>query len=419
MFFCLMTAYFIIKPLRDEMGIAGGVRNLPHLYLFTLGSMLLLAPLFGWATRGRKREDFLPLVYRFFGVHLLGFFLALRFLPESDPWLGRVFYVWTAVFNLFCLSLFWGFMADGLGFRRGRRVIGVVAVGGTSGAILGSVITDLLVGSLGRIPLLLVSLVFLELTVQCVRPLSKRFYRLREGDEPTPQPSIVPSRPSIVAGIQLVLKSPYLQAICAFLVLYSLSSTFLYLAQANIVAAAENGRIARAQLLARIEVWVQTTTLITQLTLTGRVLKRVGSGPVLAALPIVTGLGFVALGLWPGLLVLVVVQVMRRTLNYALTKPARESLYTPLRPDAQYQAKSFIDTFVYRGGDAMGATSYDVLTGLGLGISGIAFAAVPLCMVWALVAVHLGRRQRAMADGRMNTDPAAPPTVDAIVRSSP
>jgi len=404
MFFCLMTAYFILKPVRDEMGIAGGVRNLPNLYLVTLGVMLVAAPLFGWVTRGRRREQFLPLVYRFFALNLLAFFLALRLLPDADPWLGRVFYVWVSVFNLFSLSLFWGLLADGLGFRHGRRVFGVVAVGGTAGAVLGAGLTDLLVGVIGRLPLLLVSLAFLEAAVQLVGPVSRRCDRLRAVHEPDRAP-IAPDRPSPLSGIMLVARSPYLIAICAFLVLYSLGSTFLYFAQAHIVATAAEARAERTQLLARIEIFVQTATLITQLTLTGRALRRLGTGPVLATLPVLTGLGFVALGLWPGLVVLVGVQVLRRTLNYALVKPARESLYTPLAPAAQYRAKSFIDTFVYRGGDALGAGAFDLLGALGLGLSGIAFAAVPLCVIWGGVAWHLGRRQAALARGE-DRDPA-------------
>lgn len=424
MFFCLMTSYFILKPVRDEMGIAGGVENLPHLYLFTLGSMLALAPAFGWLSRGRDRETFLPIVYRFFAVNLIGFFLALRFAPACEPWLGRVFYVWVSVFDLLSLSLFWGFMADGLGFRRGRRLFGVVAVGGTAGAVVGASLTDLLVAHLGRLPLLLVSLAFLEAAVRLIRPLSRALVRLA-GPVPRP-PAAAPGSPreSVFRGITLVARSPYLQAICAFLVLYSLSSTFLYLAQANIVAAAAEGRVDRTRLLARIEIWVQSATLVTQLVVTGRALRSLGAGPLLATLPVATALGFAALGLWPGFTILVVVQVLRRTLNYALVKPARESLYTPLTNASQYRAKSFIDTFVYRGGDALGAGAYDTLTGVGLGLSGIAFTAAPACVIWLLVALYLGRRQRELATGLASRDPAvapagAPPPVPAGPGRSP
>lgn len=428
MVFCLMAAYFILKPLRDEMGIAGGVRNLPYLYLVTLAVMLVATPLFGWASRGRRREDFLPRVYRFFGLNLLVFFALLSLAPAWDLWLGRVFYVWVSVFNLFSLSIFWGFLADGLGYARSRRLFGIIAIGATAGAILGASLTELLVGGLGRLPLLLVSAAGLELAVQLIGVLSRRFERLESAaPEPTaaaaaatvrPLPGAQP-RESVLAGIALVARSPYLLAICAFLLLYSLSSTFLYLAQAGIVAAAEDGRIARAQLLARIEIWVQSATLATQLLITGRVLRRFGSGRVLAVLPLVTAAGFVALGLNPVLVVLVLVQVLRRVTNYALVKPARESLFTVLTATAQYRAKSFIDTFVYRGGDALGAAVYGGLTALGVALSGIAAVAVPLCLIWTLVAVDLGRRQQRLTGAtNLLPDRRDPASRAAVFRAS-
>jgi ATP:ADP antiporter, AAA family len=408
MFFCLMTAYFILRPLRDEMGIAGGVANLPYLYLVTLGVMLAAAPLFAWLSRGRRREEFLPPFYRFFGLNLLVFFGLLHTWPAADLWLGRVFYVWVSVFNLFSLSVFWGFLADGLGLLPGRRIFGLVAIGGTVGAVLGAGLTDLLVNVLGRLPLLLLSVAFLELAVRQIAPLSRRFHLLADAGDQTPPPAAAPSRTtgalgpsraSLLEGVALVLRSPYLRAICLFLLLYSLSSTFLYLAQAGIVAAAADGRAARAQLLARIEVWVQSSTLLIQLLLTGRALRRFGSGRVLAVLPLVTAAGFLALGLHPVLIVLVVVQVLRRMTNYALVKPARESLFADLQPAAQYRAKSFIDTFVYRGGDALGAGVYSLLTVLGLGLAGISLAALPLCLAWTVIALRLGRSQARRSGG--------------------
>ncbi len=429
LFFCLMAAYFILKPLRDEMGIAGGVRNLPYLYLFTLGTMLVAAPLFGWLSRGRDRERFLPPFYRFFAANLLAFFALLHLWPAADLWLGRVFYVWVSVFNLFSLSVFWGFLADGLGFQRGRRFFGIVAIGGTAGAVLRAGLTDLLAGLLGRLPLLLVSAAFLELSVRWIGPLSRRFRQLTDpvaGDASsegraaaaaTARAAAAGPRESLLAGVALVLRSPYLQAICAFLLLYSLSSTFLYLAQAGIVAAAADDRAARAQLLARIEIWVQSATLLMQLLITGRAMRRFGSGRVLAVLPLVTAAGFVVLGLHPAWTALVVVQMLRRVTNYALVKPARESLFTSLHPAAQYRAKSFIDTFVYRGGDALGAGIYEALVVAGLSLSGISLAAVPLCLLWTLVAVRLGRRQAAGAgSGDIAFKPAAPRPIFAAER---
>ncbi len=392
LFFVLMTGYAILKPLRDEMGIAAGVDSLPHLYLATLATMVAAAPLFGWLARRRRREVFLPVTYQFFAANLLLFYGLLRWWPTAETVVGRMFYVWVSVFNLFALSLFWGFMADGFGLTRSRRTFGVLAVGGTAGAVLGSTITAALVQLVGRLPLLLVSVVCLETAVVLVRILHRRFVALDATDA-------APSEPPghALDGIRLTFTSPYLIAVSAFLILYSLTSTLVYLEQAHIVAAAEHGRAARAALLARIEVWVQGVTLATQLLGTSRVLRWLGTGLTLALLPMVTGLGFLALGLRPTLTMLIAFQVVRRATNYALVKPARETLFAPLARVAKYRAKTFIDTFVYRGGDALGAALFDRLAARGLGPGGVAVVAAALTVAWAAVAVHLGRRQAALA----------------------
>jgi AAA family ATP:ADP antiporter len=192
------------------------------------------------------------------------------------------------------------------------------------------------------------------------------------------------------------------------LFLYSLSSTFVYFEQANIIDAALSDRAARAALFARIDAWVNGLTLVTQLLWTGRIIKRLGVALVLAMLPLVSAIGFVVLAGAPILPVLVVFQIVRRATNYALVKPARETLFTVVSRDARYKAKNFIDTFVYRGGDALGAWGFSLLQRLGLGLSQLALAAVPLALVWAVVGFFLGRRQRRAAAGESTTS-AEPP----------
>lgn len=394
LFFFLMAAYFILKPLRDEMGIAGGIDRLPHLYLFTLAAMLAIAPLFGWLSRRRRRDVFLPATYHVFAANLLIFFLWLGWRPASEPVAGRVFYVWVSVFNLFTLSLFWGFMADGFGLARSRRAFGVVAVGGTVGALSGSSLTGWLVGVTGRLPLLLVSAACLEVAVVLVLVLSRRFAALAATAA-----AAAPDRPrgDILAGIKLTFTSPYLLAIGAFLLLYSLTSTFVYFEQAALVAAAEQSRVGRAALLAGIERWVQGVTLVLQLFGASRILTRLGLGLTLALLPVLTGLGFLALAAAPGLAVLIGFQVARRAANYALVKPAREALYAPLGADEKYRAKTFVDTFVYRGGDATGAAFFGRLQAAGAGPAAAALVGTGLTVVWTAVALFLGRRQQRLA----------------------
>lgn len=412
-FFCLLGGYYVIRPLRDEMGIAAGVRNLPYLFLVTLAAMLLVAPLFGALVRRYRREVFVPLAHRFFGANLVLFFLAFVLLPASaDIDLGRAFYVWTAVFNLFSVSLFWAFMADVFGYARSKRLFGLIAVGGTAGALLGSSLTAALVGSLGRVPLLLLAAVLLELGVRCMQRLG------RPGAVPPaaePDGTLEPVARDdderdggILAGIRLAATDPYLLAVTAYLFLYSLSSTFIYFEQANIVDAALSDRVARAALFARIDTWVNGLTLVTQLMWTGRIIKRLGVALTLALLPMLTAAGLVALGFVPTLPVLVVFQIVRRATNYAVVKPARETLFTIISRDAKYKAKNFIDTFVYRGGDALGAWSFSLLQRVGVSLAAIAFIAVPTALVWTAVGLYLGRRQTRLA-AVVARGPLAPP----------
>jgi AAA family ATP:ADP antiporter len=405
LFWLLMTAYYILRPIREEMGLAGGVDNLPRLFLVTLGAMVLVAPLLGWLVRRHRREVFIPVAMRFFAANLVLFYFALRFAgPELMILTGRVFYVWLSVFNLCVLSLFWAFMADGFGYERSRRLFGIVAIGGTVGAVLGSGLTTFLVDVIGRHNLILVSLVLLEGAVRCVGALSRRF--VADGFAPTAPATPEPDG-GVLAGVTRTVRSPYLLGISAYIFFYSLTATFLYFEQARIIADNVVGRDARAAMFGTIDLWANVLTLAGQLLLTGRLLRRLGSGPVLALLPVAVAAGFAALGAWPTLTVLVVFQVVRRAGNYALAKPARETLFTVVDREERYKAKNFIDTFVYRGGDALGAGIFARI--LATGVASVAWIAVPVAAAWAVVAVLLGRRQRSLAARAAPPEGAAAP----------
>jgi len=387
LFYLLMSGYYILRPIRDEMGIAGGEDLLHTLFLVTLAVTAAAAPAVGWLVRRYRREVFLPLALRFFAINLVLFFLALKLADgRLLTWSGRVFYVWLSVFNLAVLSLFWSFMADGLGYRRSRRLFGMIAVAGTVGAISGAGLTTSLASLVGRPNLLLVAIVFIEAAARCVGPLSRRFEAI-EGNGGTTRPR---EDTGVLAGITRTVRSPYLLAISGYIFLYTLMVTFLYFEQARIVAENVVGREARTALLGSIDLWANILTLAAQLLLTGRLMSRLGSGPLLVLLPVVFGVGFLVLGWNSSLMVLMVFQAVRRAANYALAKPARETLFTVVPREDRYKAKNFIDTFVYRGGDAVGSLATAA-------VASIAWLALPLAGIWAALAVHLGRRQRIRA----------------------
>ena len=406
--FLLLAAYFVIRPVRDEMGIAGGVRNLPWLFLGTLLGMLLVHPLFSALVGRLPRSRFVPLSYGFFVVNLLVFWvLFLTLTAASGIWTGRVFFIWTSVFNLFVVSIFWSVMADLFRPEQAKRLFGFVAVGGTIGAAVGSGSTAFLASRVTPTNLLLLSAALLGLAMLAAHNLM-RSSALAEARREVPiadAGAAVGGR--ILDGVRAAFSSSYLIGIVGYMLLYTITSTFLYFQQAEIVDASLADRGARTVFFARIDLAVNSLTALIQIFLTGRIVRRIGVGLSLAALPLVSLLGFAALGVWPTLAVIAVVQVLRRTSNYAIARPCREMLYTVVPRDVKYKAKNFIDTFVYRFGDQVGAWTSRALMLVGLGGALISGVAAPLAAVWLAVGLWLGRRQAVMAS-------VAPPRAPGI-----
>lgn len=409
-FFCVLASYYVLRPIRDAMGVAGGVGNLPWLFLGTLSVTVLISPLFSRLVSRLPRRRFVAWAYRVLVLCLLGFGLAIRYVPEAQQvWVGRVFFVWLSVFNVFAVSLFWAVMADVFQTRQARRLYGVIGAGGTLGGIAGSALTNGLVASVGLVPLLLISALLLEAGLRAMYALGDDVAR-RAPAQRAVEHEVIGG--SIWAGFSGVLRSPYLLGIALFMLLFTIGSAFLYVLQAQIVEREMIDRAARTAYFAQVDLWVNGLTLVIQLLLTGRLIQRVGVGAVLALLPLLSVAGFLVLSAAPVLSLVILMQVLRRTGNFALTGPAREVLYVPLSREEKYKAKNFIDTFVFRLGDQLGAWTYTALAALGLSLGGIAFAAVPLSMAWLGVALWLGRRHARLA-------PSSPAVAGAAALAHP
>jgi AAA family ATP:ADP antiporter len=410
-FFFVLASYYVIRPLRDEMGVAGGVRNLPWLFTGTLVAMLLVHTPFAALVARLPRRRFVALTYRFFLLNVLLFFALLHVLPANrQVWVGRAFFIWASVFNLFVVSTLWAVLVDVFRSEQGKRLFGFIAVGGTLGAVVGARITAALAAPLGRVQLLLLSAVFLELAVQCALGVIGRGVPAASATTPVADAER-PIGGSAFAGVLHVLRSPYLLGIALYMLLYTVGSTALYFHQAHF-AEAFTDRAARTVFFARIDFWVNVLAALTQVFLTGRIVRWLGLPLTLALLPLLTAAGFVALGIWPTLAVFVVFQVSRRAGEYAVARPAREALYTVLSREDKYKAKNFNDTLVYRVGDQTAAWSYDKLLvgALGLGIAAISWVMVPLAGAWLAIAVWLGRRQGALAADSAARGAVAEPT---------
>lgn len=425
-FFVVLAAWFLVRPVREQLGIAGGVWDLPWLFLVTWAVMLLLQPLYGRAVSVLPRRVFLPLVYIIAAVSFLLFFVGMLTLGgRSQVLVGRAFYVWSSVVNLWVVAVFWSFMADHFGSDRAKRLYPWIAVGGTLGAIAGGLGVR---GALGlarhvggddaadaTVPWLLLASAALFLLV----PLLVRHLRrvlVREGDALGLRGTddLPPIGGAAWAGLRELFTTPYLLRIGAIALAYSLTSTTLYFAQAEIVAGSSAPEAERTELFALIDLLAQCLTLLVQVFLTRRFVASLGIGWTLAILPLVTLLSLVAVWLLPVFVTIAVAQGLRRATAYAVNKPTREVLFSVLEREEKYKAKAAIDTFVYRTGDALGALSRMGLRVVAPGVATVAWFGVPIALAWVVVARRLGRDHAArsrdeQANGGVQGDePPAP-----------
>ncbi len=403
-FFCLLAGYYVLRPLRDEMGIRGGVDQLQWLFTATFFAMLAAVPAFGWLSSRVSRRRLVPAVYGFFILNILGFFVVFHGAGDS-PWPARAFFVWTSVYNLFIVSVFWSLMADLCTRGEAARIFGFVAAGGSAGAITGPALTTWLAGTLGPVNLLPVSALFLGLALVCVsRLLAWR------GDRAARRGLDRRLGGGIFEAVPLILRSRYLLGLVVFMLLTTSVATVLYFQQARIVADAFADSATRTRVFAGMDLAVNVLAVSTQLFLTGRFVRRLGLAAALALVPALMVAGFLALWALPVLAVLVAVQVARRAAHYAVLRPAREMLFTVVSPREKYKAKNFIDTVVYRGGDAVSGWFSAGLAGAGLGPGAVALVAVPLAGAWLWSGLRLGRGQARIAaqHEEVNNDETGP-----------
>lgn len=412
--FMVLGSYYVIKPVRDDIGAHNGVQNLWWMFTGTLLVALVANTAFSAIVARMSRRRFIPIAYHFFILNLAIFYLAMHYLSNTAQfWVGTAFFVWVSgAFNLFILTVFWAFMSDIFSPDQGKRLFAFISVGGELGGIVGALLAGALVKGIGAVNLLIISAIMLEAAASCVRFFPAGFHT-SHPEQSVARDDKAAERPiggGIITGISHVFQSPYLMAICGFMFLYAITTTFVYFQQADITGSQFHDRAARTAFFAHIDTWVNSLTLLVQLFLTGRLLKWIGVGPTLAFLPVLSMIGFIAIGISPVLSLFAVFQVARRAGNFAVTRPAREVLFTVLSREDKYKAKSFIDTFVYRLADQVGAWSYSLLRWLGLGLTGISWFAVPLTGVWCVLSLFLGRKQRALADAQAKRDRSSPVT---------
>ncbi len=403
-FFIILAGYYVIRPIRDNIG-ASNFENLQWMITAVLVAMIGANALFSTVVTRLPRRRFIPLAYRFFALNLLVFFGLMRVIPPGkQPWVDGSFFIWVSVMNLFNTAIFWGFMTDLFTNEQGKRLFGFIAVGGSLGGVLGPIITTFLVQRIGPGWLLLISAAMFELAAQSIRFFPAGFRQSEEAENGKPEEAI---GGRFWDGVTHIARSPYLFALLVFIMLYTVTSTWTYFQQSELTRTAFSDRGARTAFFAKLDVVTNTITLFLQIFLTGRFMKSIGVTFTLLFMPVLSLVGFVAIGLVPTISMLATFQIARRASTFAFMRPAREVLFTVLRREDKYKAKSFIDTFGYRLGDQLGNWGYYGLhTMAALSLTTISYLAVPLVAIWCLVGAWLGRRQKqlaAEADSRAST----------------
>ncbi|MBU1358168.1 MAG: MFS transporter [Gammaproteobacteria bacterium] len=405
-FFFLLGGYYLLRPLRDALGLAGGADELQWLFTATFAAMLAVVPVFGALVKHLPPRRFVPLCYRFFTASILVFCVLIAARVDS-VWVGRTFFVWISVFNLFVISMFWSVLADCFSNAQGRRLFGFIAAGGTAGTFAGPALAAALATTLGPVALTLCAALMLEAALQCFRQLYPRpgVTPSHQHDDspgaPTATGSTRPIGGGAMAGLALIRRSPYLLGLCGYLLLHTAASTFLYFEQGRIVADAFADTASRTRFFALVDLGVSSLTLLLQLAVTGRLMKRFGVATALLVLPVASAVAFAAVMLSPTVGVLAGAQALRRAFDYAIARPAREVLFTVVGREAKYKAKNAIETVVYRGGDMVSGWISAGLGAVGIGFAGLAALAIPLAVVWAALSLALARQQeRLLRAGR-------------------
>ena len=387
-FFLLLCSYYILRPVRDALAVEAGQQALQWLFTATFIAMLALVPLFGWLAARLSRSRLLPLLYGFFTLNLLAFSLHMS---------TAVFFVWLSVFNLFAVSLFWSYMSDIFDTAQAARLYGAIAAGGSCGAIAGPLFAAFFSKGLGHSGLLVFSALLLALTIPCIAFLARWSRAHPRAGDPPPE---APLGGSILAGVRAALGSPFLLAICGYLLCYTALSTALYFQQVAIVKDAVPDMAERTRLFASVDLVVNTLTLALQILAFSRLTALLSPGWLLAVVPLISVAGFLWLGATPTLAALIAFGVARRVGEFAVSKPAREALFTVVPREHRYKAKNFIDTVVYRGGDALSGWIF-------AGVS--AFVAAGVSLGWTAIAFYLGARMKSWTRDDARSSPALQP----------
>ena len=417
-FFFVLSALMVIRPAREALGMQSGLDTVRWLFVGTAVVTLAVNPVFGYLVARFRRIHFIAATYLFFGASLLVFWGLLTFAPEAAGEIsGRVFYIWFSVFNLFSTMVFWALMVDRFSLEQSKRLFGVIAVGGTLGAIFGPWLAWTYVDAVGTANLILIAAGFLGLAVGAaalVARLQPESFSEIDPDDPEAPPVVRDEEiigGSAWEGFRAVVTSRYLLGICFFVLIMAIMATFIYFTRLQVVAAMAEEMDRQTGLFAQIDFWTQVTTLVLQLVLTGHIMKRLGVAVALVLLPVTVALGFIGLAITGTFAALILLEASYRAVQRGVTRPARETLFTVVGREDKYKSKAVVDTFVYRTGDVVGAWTEGLLGRLGGGVVALSALVLPLAAAWAVLGVWLALEQQKRLE-----EAGAPPLAKLTLR---
>ena len=414
-FFCVLSALALLRPVRDAIGIRDGLGAVRWLFIGTALVTLAVNPMFGWLVSRFRRTVFITATYGCIAASLVGFYALFTVAPDAvSQTSGRVFYIWFSAFNLFATMVFWALMADRFTLEQSKRLFGVIAVGGTLGALAGPWLTRTLVEPLGTYALMLVAAGMLLVAIGAAWLVA-----WMQPEQPGAMGAAGPRAAAADAnaviggsawqGLSTVFRSRYLLGISMYVLILTVMATFIYFTRLAMVAALGDDTDTRTAAFAQIDFYTQALTLVIQLFITGQVMKRLGVSIALALLPVVVALGFIGLSIATSFAAFVILEATFRGLQRAITRPARETLFTVVNREDKYKSKAVTDTFFYRGGDVLGAWMDGWLGALGLGLIALVSVVVPMAVIWGALGLWLGRSQESMIASRSASEPARAP----------
>ena len=385
----LMSAYYILRPVRDAMASDWTDAEVSWLWTLNFFISTAIVALYGVMV---SKFRFRLLVQTMYGIFAISFiiFYALGSVFEDRTVIDKSFYVWVSVFSLFHISVFWTFMSELFSKEQSGRLFGIIAVGASVGGLIGPSITAFFSVSLGTDNLMLVASIMLLIPIPIIfylQSLKSKELNNEVLDIPISNQSIGGNS---LAGFKMFFSNPYLLSIGLFIFLYTGISSFVYFELKNLLS--DFSRSERSVIWAQMDLAVNILAISTGLFATGRIVTKFGMPSTIAMIPIIICIGLLVLAISPLLGVVMILQIIRRAGNYAVTRPAREMLFTLVNQETRFKAKPVIDIVAYRGGDMLTAWLFTGLTqGLGLGLAAVAAVGAGIASLWALVGIYLGK----------------------------